>query len=152
MHRAKERWNMNDIQYVSLKNRDHSMLLAVIVGFLLFAGGFAALTYIRDFWGSWYNSRDFDRYFSFPEGTEYEHTDSHGGFLGDGVTTIVAQIPAGSSQEFIQVLWEKGFTNAQLPDDIYQKVIGDPETEAAAIMDGLWWFGDGFSEKERRRF
>ena len=134
---------MNDMRYMSLKKRDYSMLYAVIVGFLLFAGGFAALNYIRDFGGSWYNSRDFDRYFSFLEGTEYKHTDSHGGFLGDGVTMIVAQIPEEASPEFIQLLWEKGFTDTPVPEDIQYQLRIDPETcMAADISHSLWWFED----------
>ena len=70
------------------RKRDFSMLYGAVAGFLLFVIGFAALNYIMNFGGAWYNSTNFDRYFSFPEGTQYEQTDSHGGFLGDGFHPI----------------------------------------------------------------
>ena len=78
----------------------------------------------------------------FPEGTQIiEERDSHGGFLGDGVTLIAAQIPPETSEDFIQILWEKGFTDAPISEDIRYKLQNDPETcMAAEVFNGLWWF------------
>jgi hypothetical protein len=120
------------------QKKDRTMLYAVLAGALLFA---LALV-IYDSSLPWYDRTDLKQYFSFPEGTAYQKTDSHGGFLGDGVTVLVAQIPPDSSQAFIQVLWEKGFTDEPIPEKLQKKIADDPETHLAAEASGLWWFQD----------
>lgn len=133
---------MDGKRYQAVKKRDLSMLWAVLAGFALFVLLGAGINYIVDFGGQWHESTDFDRYFSFPEGKEYEMTDSHGGFLGDGVTLLVAQIPREESRTFMDVLWEKGFTDTPVPEALRKKVAGDPDTEAVETANGLWWFED----------
>ena len=137
---------MDGKRYRALKKRDGSMLWAALAGFALFVLLAAGINYMVDFGGQWHESTDFDRYFSFPEGTEYEMTDSHGGFLGDGVTLLVAQIPQEASQEFVRLLQEKGFTDAPISEALREKVAGDPDTAAVETANGLWWFEDDSPE------
>lgn len=134
------------------RKKTRSMFFRVLAITLLLA--LAHITYhvgvVYDASLPWYEHTDFERYFSFPVGTPYHKTDSHGGFLGDGVTTIVAQIPPESAQDFVQVLREKGFTDAPLPENIRKKIAGDPETSmASGVSNGLWWFQDESPEKGR---
>jgi len=118
------------------RKKDLSLLWAALAGVVLFALGFWLLLSLM----AWRERAEFDRYFSFPQGTEYELTDSHGGFLGDGVTLLVAKIPREESRAFMEVLREKGFTDAPVPKPLREKVAGDPETETVETANGLWWF------------
>jgi hypothetical protein len=120
------------------REKDRSMLYAVLAGAILFALAFV----IYDSSLAWYDRTDFKQYFSFPEGTSYQKTDSHSGFLGDGVTVLIAQVPPESSQAFIQVLWEKGFTDEPIPEKLRKKIAGDPETRLVSEVSGLWWLRD----------
>lgn len=134
------------------RNKRHSIVYGMLAASLLLALVF--ITYhadvVYDASLPWYEHTDFERYFSFPVGTPYHKTDSHGGFHGDGVTTIVAQIPPESAQDFVQILWEKGFTDAPLPENIRKEIAGDPDTNVASVVsNGLWWFQDESPEKGR---
>ena len=120
------------------RKRDFAMLYAVLAGFLLFFG--IPFTLIV-----WATVREDNRpYRLLPDGAQIiEQRDSHGGFLGDGVSFMSVQIPLKDSAEFVQQLKEKGFTDAPVPEDIRGKVSGDKETcEAADIAHALWWFRD----------
>lgn len=131
------------------RKKDHSMLYGALAGFILLALAFI----IYDASLPWYECTDFERYFTFPEGTPYTGTNTHGGFLGDGVTILVAQIPPESSQDFVQVLWEKGFTDAPVPEDIRKKVASAPDTNIISeVSNGLWWFQDESPEGMRGRY
>ena len=127
------------------RNKRRSIFYRILAGCILLA--LVCIAYhvgvVYDASLPWYKHTDFERYFSFPVGTPYHKTDTHGGFHGDGVTTIVAQIPPESSQEFIQILWEKGFTDAPIPKDVRQEISYVHEVNGIAdISNGLWWFRD----------
>ena len=129
------------------------MLYGALAGFILFVGGFILLVLINDALLPWYECSDFERLFSFPEGTPYRMKDTHGGFRGDGETILVAQIPPESSQDFVQVLREKGFTDAPLPEDIRQEISYHHEISAAAeVSNGLWWFQNESLTRDRSGF
>ena len=118
------------------RKRDFSMLYGTLAGFIL-------LVLINDALLPWYECSDFERLFTFPEGTPYHMKDTHGGFHADGETVLVAQIPPESAQDFVQVLREKGFTDAPLPEDIRQHISYHHEISAATeVSNGLWWFQD----------
>ena len=132
------------------QTRDYSTLYAALAGFVLFL---AVLLLMTDHFSPWHDSTDFDRYFPFPEGTQYQQTDSHGSFLGDGVTFLTAQIPRESSPAFLQTLQEKGFTDSPLPQDIREKAANHPETASAATAaQCLWWFEDESPEDTREKY
>ncbi|MBQ2830872.1 MAG: hypothetical protein IJF15_07670 [Oscillospiraceae bacterium] len=116
------------------RKRDFTMLYAVLAGFLLFYG--IPITLIV-----WSAVSEDDRIF-FPETAQIiEQRDSHGGFLGDGVSFMSVQIPLKDSAEFVQQLKENGFTDEPVPESIRKKVRGDEETCAAAdIAHAIWWF------------
>jgi len=80
----------------------------------------------------------------FPEGTQIiEERDSHGGFHGDGVAFLAAQIPESASREFALLLQERNFTDLAVPEEIQYQLRIDPETcMAADISNSLWWFED----------
>ena len=128
------------------RNKSHSIFYRVLAITLLLA--LAHITYhigvVYNASLSWYEHTDYERYFSFPIGTPYHKTDTHGGFHGDGVTTIVAQIPPESAQDFVQILWEKGFTDTPMPKNIRQEISYVHEVNGITdISNGLWWFRDG---------
>ena len=78
-------------------NRDYSMLYGVLAGFALFVLFVGWLIAHTD-WDSHVGS-PVD--YLFPEGTQIiEERDSHGGFHGDGVAFLSAQIPPEASQDF----------------------------------------------------
>ena len=118
------------------RKRDFAMLYAVLAGFFLFCG--IPFTLVV-----WATVREDNRpYRLLPETAQIiEQRDSHGGFLGDGVSFMSAQIPLKDSAEFVQQLKENGFTDTPVPEAIQGKVRGDKETCAAAdIAHALWWF------------
>ena len=121
------------------RKKDRSILYGALAGFILLALVFI----IYDISLPWYECSDFERYFSFPEGTPYHRTDTHGGFHADGVTILVAQIPLESSQDFVQVLRGRGFSDSPLPEDIRREISNYHEISGATnISNGLWWFQD----------
>ena len=135
------------------QKRDFSMLYGALAGFVLLVGGFILLVMINDALLPWYECSDFERLFSFPEGTPYRMKDTHEGFHADGETILVAQISPESSQDFIQVLREKGFTDAPLPEDIRQEISFRHEVSAAIeVSNGLWWFQGEPLIRNRRSF
>ena len=132
------------------RKRDFSMLYGALAGFILLVGGFILLALINDALLPWYECSDFERLFTFPEGTPYHLKNTHGGFLGDGVTVLTAQIPLESSQDFVQVLWEKGFTDSPVPEDIRKEISNDPDTNMVPeVSNCLWWFQDESPDKSR---
>lgn len=77
------------------------MLYGVLAGFTLF-GLFAGWLFAHIDWNSHVGS-PVD--YLFPEGTQIiEERDSHGGFHGDGVAFLSAQIPPEASQDFAFLL------------------------------------------------
>lgn len=121
-------------------NRDYSMLYGVLAGFALFVLFVGWLIAHTD-WDSHVGS-PVD--YLFPEGTQIiEERDSHGGFHGDGVAFLSAQIPPEASQDFALLLQERNFTDLAVPEDIQYQLRIDPETCIAAdISNSLWWFED----------
>lgn len=122
------------------ERRDFSMLYGVLAGFALFAL-VAVWIFAHIDWDSHVES-PVD--YLFPEGTQIiEERDSHGGFHGDGVAFLSAQIPVESSQGFAQLLREKGFTNVPISEELQDQLRGCSETcMAADIPNCLWWFQD----------
>lgn len=122
------------------KKRDYSMLYGVLAGFTLFVL-FAGWLFAHIDWDSHVGS-PVD--YLFPEGTQIiEERDSHGGFHGDGVAFLSAQIPPEASQDFAFLLQERNFTDLAVPEDIQYQLRIDPETCIAAdIPNCLWWFED----------
>ena len=122
------------------RRRDLSMLYGALAGFALFVL-LASWVFAHIDWGSHVGS-PVD--YLFPEGTQIIETrDSHGGFHGDGVAFLAAQIPPEDSQEFALSLQERNFTDGSIPEDIQYKLQIDPETRIVAeVSNSLWWFED----------
>ena len=80
------------------------MLYGALAGFTLFVL-FAGWIFAHIDWDSHVGSPVVHL---FPEGTQIiEERDSHGGFHGDGVAFLAAQIPQSSSEEFALLLQER---------------------------------------------
>ena len=122
-------------------SRDYSMLYGALAGFTLFVllvGWFVART-------DW-SSPAGPMYGILPDGYQIvEDSDTH--TFRDGTRTFIVKIPSEDSDSFAAALEEKGFVNTPLPDDIYQKVKGDPEVKVVTtVTNGLWWFKDDSPE------
>ena len=123
------------------KQKDFSMLYAALAGFTLFV-----------LLVSWFVARmDWSNpagpiYGILPDGYQIvEDSDTH--TFRDGTRTFIVKIPSEASDSFAATLEEKGFVNTPLPDDIYQKVKGDPEVKVVTtVTNGLWWFKDDSPE------
>ena len=117
------------------------MLYGALAGFTLFVllvGWFVART-------DW-SSPAGPMYGILPDGYQIvEDSDTH--TFRDGTRTFIVKIPSEASDSFAAALEEKGFVNTPLPDDIYQKVKGDPEVKVVTtVTNGLWWFKDDSPE------
>jgi len=123
------------------QQKDFSMLYGALAGFTLFVllvGWFVART-------DW-SSPAGPMYGILPDGYQIvEDSDTH--TFRDGTRTFIVKIPSEASDSFAAALEEKGFVNTPLPDDIYQKVKGDPEVKVVTtVTNGLWWFKDDSPE------
>ena len=123
------------------QQKDFSMLYGALAGFTLFVllvGWFVART-------DW-SSPAGPIYGILPDGYQIvEDSDTH--TFRDGTRTFIVKIPSEASDSFVASLEEKGFVNTPLPDDIYQKVKGDPEVKVVTtVTNGLWWFKDDSPE------
>ena len=124
------------------------MLYGILGGLFLFLIILYFQNLIANRDNRWFESTEFDEYFSFPDGTQYEYSDSHGGFLGDGISIIIAQIPAEASQEFTELLKKRGFVESPLPEKLhYQLMCCSEICMVANISKSLWWFHDDSSGK-----
>lgn len=120
------------------KRKDYSMLYAALAGFTLFL--LIVVWFVAHI--DWEGHVTIPIEHLFPEGVQViEERDSHE--FRDGVAWVVVQIPPEAEREFVQLLREIGFTDAQMPEELQDKVRGDPDTSMAAdIPNCLWRFKD----------
>lgn len=104
------------------KNKDCSMLYAVIAGAALFALPILLLLFFglfsgeREYTGIYVPYHMVLETVAFPENAVLlESEDTHGGFHGDGMTILVVEIPASDEESFLAQLRDKGFSS--LPAD-----------------------------------
>ena len=116
--------------------KDRSMLYAVLAGFILFVAGAAVLLWSADPDPIVYVSE-------LPEGTVYDLWEPERSWMGDGKTTLTAQIPTEAAAAFEQKLRGEGCTEGPLPPNLQKNVQRDPDTDIIPDTDdGLWWFLD----------
>lgn len=127
--------------------RDYSMLYGALAGFTLFVllvSWFIAHT-------DW-SSPARPVYGILPDGYQIiEDRDTR--TFRDGTRVFIAKIPSEASDSFAASLQEKGFADTPLPDDIYQKVKGDPEVKVVtSVTNGLWWLKDDSPEDDQGEY
>ena len=118
--------------------KDRSMLWAILAGFVLFVVGVPLLLAML----LWTADPDPVVYVSeLPEGTVYDLWEPERSWMGDGVTTLTAQIPTEAAAAFEEKLRSEGYTDGPLPPNLQKNVRRDPDTDIIPDTDdGLWWF------------
>ncbi len=130
------------------KNKDRSMLYAVIAGAVLF--GLPLLLFLRFFslfsgehehTGIYVPRHMVLETVALPENAVLlESKDDHGGFHGDGIAVLVVEIPATDEQSFVEQLQEKGFSPLPVDEVVQNFEYVDEMKALLQAANGLYRF------------